>query len=127
MLFRSLILKAMGSALVGFLMKDKNGYDVLGVNTYEEKLKLESLQVNEQVDVSFQMRVPVRPGAYGLSVAVAETGAPVTSLWLDNVVTLQVLAPKNGKTIHGMVDIPIEVQCYRQLNELQVTPFSYQQ
>ena len=123
---RVLILKAMSSALVGFLMKDKNGYDVLGINTYEEKLKLESLQVNEQVDVSFQMRVPVRPGSYGLSVAIAETGASVTSLWLDNVVTLQVLAPKNGKTIHGMVDIPVEVQCYRRLNEFQVKPVSCQ-
>ena len=120
------ILKAMSSALVGFLMKDKNGYDILGINTYEEKFKLESLQVDEQIDVSFQLKVPVRPGAYGLSVAIAETDASVTSLWLDNVVTLQVLAPRNGKTIHGMVDIPVEVQCYRRLNQLQVEPVLFQ-
>lgn len=123
---RVLILKAMSSALVGFLMKDKNGYDVLGVNTYEEKVELELLQVNEQVDVSFQMKVPVRPGVYGLSVAIAETGALVTSRWLDNVVTLQVLAPRNGKTIHGMVDIPVEVRCYRRLNQFQAESVSYQ-
>ena len=101
------------NGIVGFFLRDKNGYEILGSNTEEEGHKLKSIRKLEEIDVLFEFNLPLKSGSYSLTVAIAESYTSGTSNWLDNVLVLQVLPPSNGKKIFGMIDIPMNLTVNR--------------
>jgi lipopolysaccharide transport system ATP-binding protein len=93
--------------IVGFFVCDKNGNEILGSNTREENVPIERLFPGDQVEIGFSFRLPLRPGAYSLTVAGAENIESTTCDWIDNVTVFKVLPPSSGKLITAMFDIPI--------------------
>lgn len=102
-------IETLDSWILGVLIRDKNGYEILGFNTHEESVKSRSLTIGEEIDVSFTFQAILRPGSYSLSIAVTESYTSVTAMWLNDVLVMQVLSPSNGRKIFGVVDIPVQV------------------
>jgi lipopolysaccharide transport system ATP-binding protein len=98
----------LNSFILGFYVCDKNGNEILGSNTREENVFIGSLSPGDQVEVTFSFRVPLRPGAYSLTVAGAEGYESTTCDWVDDVVVFKVSPPSSGKHVLAMVDIPID-------------------
>jgi lipopolysaccharide transport system ATP-binding protein len=97
------------SCIVGFLVCDKNGNEVIGSNTLEENYKIGRLEPEDTLQVAFKFRVPLRATSYSLTVAGTESYLNINFDWIDNAVIFQILPPKSGKTIWAMVSQPIEV------------------
>jgi lipopolysaccharide transport system ATP-binding protein len=100
--------------IVGFHICDKNGNEIIGSNTFEENIKIDCLQVGEQLEIQFQFKLPLRPNSYSLTVAGAQNYQDVTFDWIDNAIIFQVLPPDTGKNIHALVSQPIYVKVERQ-------------
>jgi lipopolysaccharide transport system ATP-binding protein len=94
--------------ILGFYICDKNGNEILGSNTQEENVSIGSLLPGDLLEISFSFKLPLRPGAYSLTVAGAEGYESITCDWVDDVIVFKVSPPSSGKRIHAMVDIPID-------------------
>ena len=103
------------SCIVGFFICDKNGNEIIGSNTFEENIKIDRLQPNEELEVDFKFKLPLRPNSYSVTVAGAENYEALTFDWIDNAVVFQVLPPSTGKNIHALVDQPIIVTVNKQI------------
>ena len=101
------------SAILGFFLRDKNGYEIIGSNTCEEGHKLENLEELEEIDIVFEFNLPIKPGSYSLTAAIAENYLAGTSNWLDNILILQVMPPQDGKNVFGAMYIPMAVEINR--------------
>jgi lipopolysaccharide transport system ATP-binding protein len=106
------------SCIVGFYICDKNGYEIIGSNTFEENIRIEGLETGEELSIRFQFRLPLRPNSYSLTVAGSEDYEATTFDWIDDVIVFQLLPPDSGKVIHALVDQPMTVEVER-VNETQ--------
>lgn len=96
--------------IVGFFVSDKNGNEVLGSNTREEKIVLGNLNIGDCLEFKFKFRLPLRPGSYSVTVAGAENYLTPTCDWIDKCTVIEILPPRDGKIITAFVDIPINVE-----------------
>ncbi|AKG24646.1 ABC transporter ATP-binding protein [Calothrix sp. 336/3] len=96
--------------IVGFFICDKNGNELIGSNTLEENHVIGKLEPGSKLQIEFQFDLPLRPGAYSLTVAGAENYTAMTFDWIDNAMVFQVLPPDTGKRIHAWIDIPMNVR-----------------
>jgi lipopolysaccharide transport system ATP-binding protein len=101
------------SCIVGFYICDKNGYEIIGSNTFEEKIRSESLEKGEELSIRFQFKLPLRPNSYSLTVAGSENYGETTFDWIDDVIVFQLLPPDSGKVIHALIDQPMTVEVKR--------------
>ncbi|MEM1003539.1 MAG: Wzt carbohydrate-binding domain-containing protein, partial [Bacteroidota bacterium] len=95
--------------IVGFQICDRNGNALIGTNTAQEGVDLGCLNPSDETTVNFHLALPLKPMSYSLNVAVTESYEEVTSDWIDNALVFQILPPKSGKKIHGMVHLPVQV------------------
>jgi lipopolysaccharide transport system ATP-binding protein len=102
--------EALKSCLLGFYICDKNGNEIIGTNTFEENIKIGAVEVGETIQVRFKFKLPLRNGSYSLTVAAAESYQVLTLDWIDNAIVFQVLPPDTGKTVHALIDHPVEVE-----------------
>ena len=109
------IYRYLKSCIIGFFICDKNGNEIIGSNTFEENIKIDELQPNEQLEVDFKFKLPLRPNSYSITVAGAENYEVLTFDWIDNAVVFQVLPPNTGKNIHALVDQPMTVTVKKQI------------
>lgn len=106
---RAKVYESIKGCIFGFFICDKNGTEIIGTNTYEEDIKIEQLEQNEELEAKFKFKLPLRPNSYSLTVAVAESYEALTLDWIDNAIVFQVLPPKTNKKITALVDIDMEV------------------
>ncbi len=99
----------LASCIVGFYICDKNGNEIIGSNTFEENIQIDSLASGEQLEIKFVFKLPLRPNSYSLTVAGSQNYEDVTFDWIDNAIIFQVLPPNTGKNIYALVDQPIRV------------------
>jgi lipopolysaccharide transport system ATP-binding protein len=99
--------------IIGFLICDKNGNEIIGSNTLEENCTISNLEVGSCIEVKFKFNLPLRPSSYSLTIAGAENYSSMTFDWIDNAVIFQVLPPHTGKIVHALVDLPISVEAIR--------------
>jgi lipopolysaccharide transport system ATP-binding protein len=103
--------EAATDVVVGFYVKDRQGLELFGSNTAEEGQVLASVPAGEAMVVEFGFPASLRPGHYSVTVAAAYNRRdPVYLDWVDNALVFQVLPAAGGRTVHGLVDLPLEVQ-----------------
>ncbi|MDB9372865.1 ABC transporter ATP-binding protein [Nodularia sphaerocarpa] len=100
----------LNSCIIGFYICDKNGNEIIGSNTFEENIRIDSLDSGEQLEIKFVFKLPLRPNSYSLTVAGSQSYEDVTFDWIDNAIVFQVLPPDTGKNIYALVDQPISVK-----------------
>ena len=54
---------------VGMLIRDRNGVEIYGANTFHKGIQLENLKAGETLTASFQQDLPLRPADYFVTVA----------------------------------------------------------
>jgi len=109
--FRSTV--SVSGLSVSFLVRDNTGIDLFGTTTFDEGLVLPPLGAGEASTVRFEFANPLRPGNYGVCVAVTRTTrADLT----DNVLYDQIDAAavfeslgQPGRPVWYKVHIPVNV------------------
>jgi len=98
------------TSIVGFSFRDRTGTDVIGTNTYEEGTTLPARSAGSTLVVEFRLRVPLAPGTYSISSAIAPDRYTRAYFdWVDNALIVTVSPPDSGKAVHGQVWLPVEI------------------
>ncbi|MBI3802799.1 MAG: ABC transporter ATP-binding protein [Nitrospirae bacterium] len=96
-------------SILGFIFRDKNGTDVIGTNTFEENKSLPARKTGETLVVDFIQNIPLTPGTYSVTVALAyDDSLPRYFDWVDTATIIQVLPPKYKK-IQSKVWVPVDI------------------
>jgi ABC-type polysaccharide/polyol phosphate transport system ATPase subunit len=97
-------------SILGFGVRDKAGIDIIGTNTHEENVPLPPRRAGETTVVDFRQRLPLQPGSYSVSTALAyDPTHPRYFDWVDNALVVTVLPPASGTRVHGKVALPIAI------------------
>lgn len=98
------------SPILGFLLRDRNGVDVLGINTWAENAPLGRRRAGERVVVDFTTHLPFKPGTYSISPALAYSPhTPKYLDWVDNALVLEILAPAGSMPVYGVAYLPTAI------------------
>ena len=101
-------------AVIGFIIRDYYGIDLLGTNTAVEGLKLPALEKGEQCVVDFYIRLPLLKGSYSITVAVAhEPDRPIFYEWRDNACVFEMVPPSDRKIVNCKLHLPIKIDIYK--------------
>jgi ABC-type polysaccharide/polyol phosphate transport system ATPase subunit len=96
-------------SILGFYFRDKNGVDLVGTNTNEEGQPLPARRAGDTLVVDFRQPVPLQPGPYSVSTAIAYSPTqPLYLDWVDNALVFEVLPP-GPKHIHAKVWLPVTI------------------
>ncbi|MDD5543492.1 MAG: ABC transporter ATP-binding protein [Acidobacteriia bacterium] len=98
--------------IVGFILRDRLGIDLMATNTEYEEAPLGSVETGEIRTVEFSLQLPfLRQGNYSLCPAVADGTAShhVMCDWIDNAVVFSV---ESGELIHGLMRLKIETRVF---------------
>jgi len=94
---------------LGFIVRDKTGVDLVGTNTNEEGRPLPPRPAGSTLVVDFTQRLPLQPGPYSVSTALAYSPTqPLYLDWVDNALVFDVLPPGH-KHVHGKVWLPVDI------------------
>ena len=98
------------ASIIGFSFRDRTGAELIGTNTFEEGVTLPAREPNSALTVDFRLRLPLTPGTYSVSSAIApDRYTRAYYDWVDNALVVTVLPPPSGKAIHGQVWVPVEI------------------
>jgi len=98
------------ACILGYLIRDKTGTNILGNNTYEENAHLPPRKAGETLVVDYRHRIPLLPGTYSVTAALAYSRDSAAFFdWIDNALVFEVLPPPGGKMLHSKVWLPVEI------------------
>lgn len=92
------------SAVVGYYVRDRLGTDILGTNTYQERVQFPSVTAGLELAVDFSFRMLLRPGFYSVTAGLAYSQHEQRYMdWIDNALVFQVIDSVPGRVIFGLV------------------------
>jgi len=99
---------------VGFLVRDKNGVEVIGTNLTVEKLTIPPQQAEDFIIINFTFKNILKQGSYSIAIGVGiseEHGRfnLKTLDWVDNAVVFK-SEPLVDSHIHSLVSVPVDIQ-----------------
>lgn len=96
--------------IVGFILRDKNGADIVAANSHEEQVPMPSRRCGETLVVDFGLMLPLKPGTYSVTIALAsKPDVPEYLDWVDNALVFELHPPASRKVIYSMVSLPVEI------------------
>jgi len=98
---------------LSFLIRDMTGIDLMGTTTFDEEVELPGLEAGKELTVRFKFRNVLRPGNFGISLAVnrvakADRSDVVLFDQVDGVAAFSVLADPDRR-IHYKFHNPVEI------------------
>ncbi|HXR76307.1 MAG TPA: ABC transporter ATP-binding protein [Bryobacteraceae bacterium] len=88
--------------IVGFYLRDRLGTDIIGLNTYQEKLSVPQVKAGERFLYRFSFRLDVRAGVYGITTGVAYSQFETRYMdWIENVGVLRISDPDPARMVFG--------------------------
>ena len=106
---------AVDGVVVGYLVRNDKGLDVVGTNTFAEGVPIEGLGAGERVVVRSRLKLPVRAGVYTISPAVVDERNVQRADyfdWVDEALRFEVL-PRGGRRIQGMCHVAQQLTIVR--------------
>jgi hypothetical protein len=107
---------------VSFLVRDSAGIDIFGSTSFEERVVLPTLGPGRACTIAVRFNAVLRPGSYGLSVAINRVTARDLT---DNVLLDQVdgvaafsVAPNPERPVHYKVHLPVEFEAMQEESRL---------
>src|SRR5262245_50240673 len=95
----------------GFFLRDRLGTDVVGVNTFQEGVAVPPLRSGQLVRYEFKLRLQLRPGAYGVSPAVAYSQEDLRFLdWINNALVIEVHDPRPRHQVFGLLHPAVQTR-----------------
>ncbi|MBE9215518.1 ABC transporter ATP-binding protein [Plectonema cf. radiosum LEGE 06105] len=93
--------------LIGVLVRDRLGTDIIGINTYQENIELAEVVTGDKYLYCFQFEINIRPGVYSISPSVAYDQYRMPWLdWVENAVIFQVVDPEPKRLVFGLYHPP---------------------
>ena len=88
--------------IVGFYMRDRLGTDVVGINTWQERVDLPRVAKGDALRYTFAMPIDLRPGFYSLSPAVAyQQDVQQWMDWIENALIFRIVDDRQ-RTVFGI-------------------------
>jgi lipopolysaccharide transport system ATP-binding protein len=114
------------SHILGFYLRDRLGTDIIGLNTFQERVRVPPVHVGERVAYRFTFRIDARPGVYGISPGLAYNQIETRYLdWIDNAEILRVSDPDTTRTVFGVYLPPQRrIKIWKALNGENESPGS---
>jgi lipopolysaccharide transport system ATP-binding protein len=116
-LVRFKAVRPMNNLSVSILVRDMTGVDLMGTTTFDESIKLPSLEAGEEGWVRFRFENNLRPGNFGVCAAINRVSARDRS---DNVLFDQVDAcasftvmPDVNRPVHYKFNCPMQISSGR--------------
>ncbi len=99
---------------VGFIIRDRNGIELIGTNLVVEKIYLPPQKKGDQLAVDFKFKNILKDGTYSITYAVSKSDDLgryniKTYDWVDNALVFSMKSTAD-KHIHTKVSVPIEIQ-----------------
>lgn len=92
------------SYIVGLLIKDRTGAEIIALNTYQEKFAVPAAQAGDAFVFSFTLPIDLRPGDYSVSATIAYSQYEMKWMdWVDNALVLRVTDRVADRRIFGLV------------------------
>lgn len=102
--------------IVGFYLRDRLGTDIIGLNTYQEKVTVPQVKAGERLIYRFSFRLDVRPGVYGITTGVAYNQFETNYMdWIENVGVLRILDPDPSRMVFGAYLPAVRKASFRRL------------
>ena len=96
-----------GEYLIGMLIRDRLGTDIIGINTYQENVKMPPACKGDKFLYCFKFAMDIRPGVYSVSPSVAYDQYKMPWLdWVENACVLQVVDPQEKRLVFGIYHPP---------------------
>lgn len=98
---------------VGFIIRDRNGIELIGTNLFVEKIYLSPRKKGDRIAVDFKFQNILKDGTYSITYAVSESDDLgryniKTYDWVDNALVFATESPPD-RHIHTKVSVPIEI------------------
>ena len=99
---------------VGFIIRDRNGIELIGTNLFVEKIYLPPQKKGDRLAVDFKFKNILKDGTYSITYAVSKSDDHgrynvKTYDWVDNALVFSTESTAD-KHIHTKVSVPIEIQ-----------------
>lgn len=99
---------------VGFIVRDRNGIEIIGTNLFVEKIYLPPREKGDCLAVDFKFKNILQDGTYSITYAVSESDDlgrynVTTYDWVDNAFVFSTESTAD-KHIHTKVSVPIEIE-----------------
>ena len=98
---------AVSRIVVGYLIRNQNGLDVLGTNTFTEGVPIADVLPGERLVLRARLRLPLHPGGYTVSPAVVDERNVQRADyfdWVDHALAFQVLKPRD-RIVYAMFHV----------------------
>jgi len=105
---------SVATPILGFYVRDRLGTDLVGVNTYQERVPLPAVAAGDRLRVTFAVRLRLRPGHYSISPALAYSQHEMRYMdWVDHALVFEVVDRRPGRTVFGLVYPEVRVHWQR--------------
>ncbi|PIE71742.1 MAG: ABC transporter ATP-binding protein [Deltaproteobacteria bacterium] len=99
---------------IGFLVRDKNGVEIIGTNCRVEDVQTGDWNAGSRMVIDFQFENILRHGSYSIALAIGISDLKgtvnfTTLDWVDNAVVFEVL-PRGDRALHALVGIPVSIR-----------------
>ena len=106
--------EAISSLIAGFYVRDRYGCEIIGSNTADRGVVFPSLRPGDRWCVDFSLNMRLRPGKYSVSVALAnDARQPEYQHWQDHALMLEVIDPRIGPRVHGLIEQDVDIRIHR--------------
>jgi homopolymeric O-antigen transport system ATP-binding protein len=97
--------------ILGFLIRDRYGNDLIGINTHEERKPIGPRSTGDRLTIEFKLPIYLRPGTYSISPGLSYDPVEPRYLdWINNAAFFRVGEPLTGQRIHGFYWVPNEIK-----------------
>lgn len=93
--------------LIGMLVRDRLGTDIIGINTYQERIKMPKVNVGDKYLYCFSFPIDIKPGVYSISPSVAYDQYKMPWLdWVENALIIRVIDTEPQRLVFGVYHPP---------------------
>jgi hypothetical protein len=107
---------AVERVVIGYLIRNVNGLDVLGTNTFTEAIPIEKLRSGDGLVLRSRLRLPLHPGSYTINPAVTDERNVERAEyfdWVDNALVFVVLKPLD-RIVYALFHVDQQLRVVRE-------------
>jgi len=97
-------------SILGFIIRDRYGNDLIGINTHEEGTPIGPAKKGDKFVIDFRLPLHLREGTYSISPGLSyHPTEPRYMDWIDHAAVFRMTAPATGQRIHGFFWVPNDI------------------
>lgn len=103
----AIFFSAQDEYLIGMLIRDRLGTDIIGINTYQERIEMPKVCSGDKFLYCFSFPIDIRPGVYSISPSIAYDQYKMPWLdWVENALVIRVIDKEPKRLVFGIYHPP---------------------